>query len=82
MRFTETLALEVAEHGIRVNCVAPGFVATRMHEQTLAAGPEAAGSNWDTTVSRLKTDAVSPAVAARAVAFLLSAGTQSDRTGP
>jgi 3-oxoacyl-[acyl-carrier protein] reductase len=33
----ETLAKELAPHGVRVNCVAPGLVATAMHDQ-LAAG--------------------------------------------
>lgn len=34
---TETLAKELAPHGVRVNCVAPGLVATTMHDE-LAAG--------------------------------------------
>ena len=72
VRLVESLALEVVEHGIRVNCVAPGFVATRMHEQTLAAG-EAAGLDY---LARTKTElakgGVPPSVAARTIAFLLS----------
>jgi NAD(P)-dependent dehydrogenase (short-subunit alcohol dehydrogenase family) len=34
--FTQALAREVAEHGIRVNCVCPGFVRTSMQERELA----------------------------------------------
>ena len=41
VRLSENLAETIAP--IRINCVAPGFVATRLHEQTLAAGPEVAG---------------------------------------
>ena len=36
--FTKSLALEMAQRGITVNCVAPGFIATEM----VAAIPEAA----------------------------------------
>jgi meso-butanediol dehydrogenase / (S,S)-butanediol dehydrogenase / diacetyl reductase len=33
--FTQSLAREVAGHGIRVNCVCPGFVRTGMQEREL-----------------------------------------------
>ena len=33
--FTQSLAREVAAHGIRVNCVCPGFVRTAMQEREL-----------------------------------------------
>jgi NAD(P)-dependent dehydrogenase (short-subunit alcohol dehydrogenase family) len=72
VRLAETLAQEVAADGIRVNCVAPGFVATRMHAQTLQAG-EAAGHDYlARTKQELENGGVSPELAARAVAFLLS----------
>lgn len=44
VRLTENLA--EALDPIRINCVAPGFVATRMHESTLAAGPDRAGRDY------------------------------------
>jgi NAD(P)-dependent dehydrogenase (short-subunit alcohol dehydrogenase family) len=34
--FTQSLAREVAPHGIRVNCVCPGFVRTSMQEREVA----------------------------------------------
>ena len=72
VRFTETLAMEVAQHGIRVNCVAPGFVATRLHEQTLTAGEALAGSFVEKTKAELAKGGVPASVPARTAAFLLS----------
>lgn len=43
VRLTECLASELLSDGISVNAVAPGIVATEVHEATLAAGEEKAG---------------------------------------
>src|SRR5439155_2411355 len=48
VRLVENLALE--EPGWKVNAVAPGFVATGIHEATLAAGAELAGPYHDETL--------------------------------
>jgi NAD(P)-dependent dehydrogenase (short-subunit alcohol dehydrogenase family) len=45
-RLTENLASALAPDGITVNCVAPGFVITGIHEATLAAGPAVAGVEY------------------------------------
>jgi NAD(P)-dependent dehydrogenase (short-subunit alcohol dehydrogenase family) len=55
-----------------VNCVAPGFVATRMHETTLAAGPAAAGADYFTRTRReLAAGGVPVGEAAELVCLLL-----------
>jgi NAD(P)-dependent dehydrogenase (short-subunit alcohol dehydrogenase family) len=72
VRLAETVALEVAELGIRVNALAPGFVATRLHQETMEAGTDRAGAFYETTKARLAQGAVAPEVAAKAAAFLLS----------
>jgi NAD(P)-dependent dehydrogenase (short-subunit alcohol dehydrogenase family) len=43
VRLTECLAAELAPQNINVNAIAPGMVATEMHNATLAAGEERAG---------------------------------------
>ena len=69
MRLAENLAAE--EPGWRVNAVAPGFVATGMHETTLASDRGDVGPYWEETERRLR-DATPPEVAAELVAFLMS----------
>ncbi|QJU52702.1 SDR family oxidoreductase [Herbiconiux sp. KACC 21604] len=73
---TQAMAFELAEHGIRVNSICPGYVATPMQERELAweAGlrgtdPEAVKQLWidDTPLGRLE----EPEDVARVVAFLL-----------
>jgi 3-oxoacyl-[acyl-carrier protein] reductase len=58
---------------IEINCVAPGFVATRMHHGTLAAGPEAAGSDYYARTREQLAEGGFPATeAAELTCFLLS----------
>ncbi|HEX2432082.1 MAG TPA: SDR family NAD(P)-dependent oxidoreductase [Aestuariivirgaceae bacterium] len=73
--FTQALAREVAERGIRVNCVCPGFVRTSMQEREIAweAGlrgitPEAVIADYvaQTPLGRLE----EPEDVARTVLFL------------
>jgi len=73
VRFTENLAIELKDNNFEVNCIAPGFVATRIHEQTLNAGSNLAGESfYDNTKNQLKNGAVSPEKAAELTLFLLS----------
>jgi NAD(P)-dependent dehydrogenase (short-subunit alcohol dehydrogenase family) len=43
VRFAETLAGELREHGVDVNAIAPGALNTRMLDEVIAAGPERVG---------------------------------------
>jgi len=71
-RLAETIAAELAPHGIAVNCLAPGFVATRIHAATLAAGARAGEAYLARTRAELERGGVPAELAARAVVFLLS----------
>jgi NAD(P)-dependent dehydrogenase (short-subunit alcohol dehydrogenase family) len=70
VRLTENVA---ASGEVEINAVAPGFVATRMHEETLRAGPDAAGQTYYTrTQEQLAQGGFAAAEAAALVCFLLS----------
>ena len=69
VRLTENLA---ASGEIEINAVAPGFVATRMHDETLRAGPDAAGqSYYQRTQEQVRAGGFPASEAAELVAFLL-----------
>lgn len=76
VRLVETLAEEMAPHGIRVNGIAPGFVATGIHEATLRAGAAAGPAYLERTRRELSEGGVPAERAARAVAFLLSGASE------
>ena len=73
VRFTENLALELRNDGIDVNCIAPGFVVTRLHQQTLTAGMTTAGASfYEMTKKQIKNGGIPPEKAADLSCFLLS----------
>jgi NAD(P)-dependent dehydrogenase (short-subunit alcohol dehydrogenase family) len=74
VRLTENIAVGIAESGVRVNSIAPGFIVTDMHNATIAAGPEAVGQEYfDRTVRAVESGGGdSPQFAADLAAFLLS----------
>jgi NAD(P)-dependent dehydrogenase (short-subunit alcohol dehydrogenase family) len=73
VRYTENIALELAAENIDINCIAPGFVITRLHQKTLAAGSEAAGASfYEGTKKQMETGGISSEKAANLTAFLLS----------
>ena len=70
-RLSENLAPTVSP--VTINCVAPGFVATRLHGQTLAAGAETAGPEfYERTWRTVEAGGFPAAEAAELVALLLA----------
>jgi 3-oxoacyl-[acyl-carrier protein] reductase len=70
---TARLIENLARDGVRINAVAPGFVATRMAEETVAAGRDSVGeSHFDRTVKDLEQGGTPPERAAALIALLLS----------
>jgi len=72
VRLTETLAAELRESGIAVNCVAPGAMNTRMLEELLAAGPEGARAEYAKALAQAQAGGTPPAMAAALVTWLAS----------
>jgi len=76
VRLTENMAIELKEYGIDVNAVAPGFVVTRLHQETIKAGKKAGEEFLKKTLEQIDKGGVSADIAANLTVFLLSG--QSD----
>jgi NAD(P)-dependent dehydrogenase (short-subunit alcohol dehydrogenase family) len=81
-RLSENVASELAQDGVRVNCVAPGFVATDIHRSTLSAGPELAGAGYfERTRAELERGGIPASEAAELVCLLLEHERGADFSG-
>ena len=73
VRFSETIAAEVASMGIRVNCIAPGAMNTEMLRETLRAGPDRVGRDeYERIMKSAAGGASDPQLAADLVVYLAS----------
>ena len=73
VRFTENLSRELGGDGFDINCIAPGFVITRLHQETIGAGLEMAGTGFfENTKKQIEEGGVPPEKAAELTVFLLS----------
>jgi len=73
VRLTETLAEELKEYNIQVNAISPGAVNTKMLEEVLETGPEAAGAEFYEKAKKQKEEGGDPPqLAADLVLFLSS----------
>ena len=73
VRLSENMAHELKDLGVQVNCIAPGFVATEIHEATLNVGENKAGTDhFRITKEKLKSGAAPMRIPLECVKFLIS----------
>lgn len=71
VRFSETIAHEVASMGITVNCVSPGIMSSNITQEIIHAGKECAGNNeYETAIHLLENNSHNEDLAADLVYFL------------
>lgn len=72
VRLSENLSEEFKPLGIAVNAVAPGFVITRLHQDTLKAGDKAGKAFLENTKQQIEKGGVPAEVSANLAVYLLS----------
>ena len=81
VRFAESLALELKDHGIDVNSMAPGALNTRMMTELLAAGPAAIGAAFFERMKRTADEGGTPLETGAALAVFLASAASDGITG-
>lgn len=81
VRFAESLALDVKEHGIDVNAIAPGALNTRMMDELIAAGPEAVGDAFYARMRKVAAEGGTPLATGAALAVYLGSAASDGVTG-
>lgn len=79
VRFSETLAEELKDTGITVNCIAPGVLNTKMLQTVLDAGPELAGEKEYDKALQLNNNKDDSVITRAADAAVFLASSASDR---
>jgi 3-oxoacyl-[acyl-carrier protein] reductase len=81
VRLSETLAEELRPHGVRVNCVAPGAMATDMLGATAESGPDVAGAKEYEVATRVLRDGETAMRRATSLCLFLASPASSGVTG-
>jgi len=81
VRLAESVALEVKEHRIDVNSIAPGALNTRMMDQLLAAGSDAVGEAFYARMRRMAAGGATPLEVGAALAVYLGSAASDGITG-
>lgn len=81
VRLTETIAAEVKEYGIEVNCIAPGAVNTKFLDEALEAGEEKVGKEKYEKLLKQKAEGGTPPEKAAALCVFLASEASNGFSG-
>ncbi|SBW10910.1 Dehydrogenases with different specificities (Related to short-chain alcohol dehydrogenases) [uncultured delta proteobacterium] len=82
VRFVESLAKELAEYGIDVNSIAPGLLDTRLLQEVVDAGPDAAGKDfYDKMIAAKESGKTTPLSLGAELAVFLASDASRGITG-
>jgi 3-oxoacyl-[acyl-carrier protein] reductase len=81
VRFSETLAHELAAFAIDVNSVAPGALVTRLMDQVLDAGPDRVGADFHARMVKVRDEGGTPLEKGAALAVYLASAASDGITG-
>jgi len=81
VRFSETLAQELAGFAIDVNAVAPGALVTRLMDQVLDAGPDRVGADFHARMVKVRDEGGTPLEKGAALAVYLASAASDGITG-
>ncbi|MBM3726628.1 MAG: SDR family NAD(P)-dependent oxidoreductase [Acidobacteria bacterium] len=71
-RFVETVAEEVRDHNVQINCMAPGGTYTAMTDEILRAGERAGDKDWGDAMQVRSTGGIAPEKQIQLALFLAS----------
>jgi NAD(P)-dependent dehydrogenase (short-subunit alcohol dehydrogenase family) len=81
VRLAESVAMDVKDAGIDINSLAPGALNTRMMDELIAAGPEAAGSSFYDRMKKTADAGGTPLTVGAALAVYLGSAASDGITG-
>ncbi len=81
VRFSETLAVELKPHNVRVNCIAPGAMGTAMLAEVVTKGEAAAGNKEYEIAVRILREGVASMQSVAELCYFLATNASNNITG-
>jgi 3-oxoacyl-[acyl-carrier protein] reductase len=81
VRLMESIALDVKDDGIDINCIAPGALNTRLMDELIAAGPAKVGAAFYARMKKVAEEGGTPLETGAALAVYLGSAASDGITG-